>query len=62
MKNKNDVGASLLSEGLDTCSWCGTYVFGGQPSLTRDGDVMHLSCAAEEDEDATFDRDMGFGG
>lgn len=44
-----------------TCPWCQKPVFPGDPRVPRDGDTFHLWCAAEEDDDAMFDRDMEFG-
>ena len=56
-------GQSLLNYGLATCHWCGEGFHADQPTVKdSDGDRMHLSCAAEEDDDAHFDSDMGFGG
>lgn len=43
------------------CPWCKQGIRRGQPTLIVDGDLLHLPCAAEEDESSTFDRDMGFG-
>lgn len=44
------------------CPWCNTPIsFTEQFAVERDGEYMHLSCADEEDEDATFDSDMEFG-
>lgn len=42
------------------CPWCSKSVFPGEPTAVVDGERFHLSCAAEEADEATFDRDMGF--
>lgn len=41
------------------CPWCGDPIRLGEPTGVSDGEVMHLHCAAEEMDNATFDRDFG---
>lgn len=43
-----------------SCSWCGDPILPGEPIGRSDGEEMHLNCAAEEQDNATFDRDTGF--
>lgn len=44
------------------CPWCNESLDHTEQFIVeRDGDYMHMSCAAEEDDDSTFDSDMGFG-
>ncbi len=46
----------------DKCPWCSEPINHTEQFIVeRDGEFMHLSCAAEEDDDAMFDRDMEFG-
>ena len=46
----------------EVCHWCNKPISYSDPSVVvRDDELMHLSCAAEEDDDAMFDRDMEFG-
>lgn len=44
----------------ERCPWCGKPIQPGDPTGVSDGDRMHLWCAAEEMDEATFNRDMGF--
>lgn len=41
------------------CAWCSEAILPGQPTGTSDGERMHIGCAAEEMDNATFDRDFG---
>ena len=41
------------------CTWCGEGFGIADPTNIVDGDRMHLWCAAEDADNATFDRDMG---
>jgi hypothetical protein len=41
------------------CPWCSEAIRPGEPTGISDGERMHLSCAAEEMDNATFDRDLG---
>lgn len=41
------------------CSWCSEAILPGQPTGTSDGERMHIGCAAEDMDNATFDRDFG---
>lgn len=50
-----------MNDQLPICPWCGKDIFPYESSVIVDGDRMHTSCAAEEEDDAMFDRDMGFG-
>ena len=59
LKTLNDLGSNA---GLATCPWCGEVIRPDHPTGISDGDRMHISCAAESEDDAMFDRDMGFGG
>lgn len=43
------------------CPWCGKPVLFSELSAQVDGKTMHFNCAAEEEDDAFFDRDMEFG-
>lgn len=43
------------------CPWCSEAIMPGQPTGTSDGELMHIGCAAEDMDNATFDRDMGGG-
>ena len=43
------------------CPWCGEPVHPWESSVTKDGDTYHSDCVAKEEDDAFFDRDMGFG-
>lgn len=43
----------------DKCPWCGQLVIATEPCALVDGEVFHLNCAAEDADNATFDRDMG---
>jgi len=41
------------------CPWCQRRIIPGEPSSVVDGERMHLWCAAEDLDNATFDRDFG---
>jgi len=41
------------------CPWCDEPIRSEDPTGFSDGERVHLSCAAEEMDDATFDRDHG---
>jgi hypothetical protein len=41
------------------CPWCGDAIRPGEPAGYSDGERMHLHCAAEDMDNATFDRDFG---
>lgn len=42
----------------NSCAWCGQQIIAGQPSVLVVGEPMHLDCAADESDNAFFDRDM----
>lgn len=44
----------------NVCPWCQRRIIPGEPVGMSDGERMHLHCAAEDQDNATFDRDMGF--
>lgn len=46
---------------LPICPWCRAPVYAGELSVPVDGETYHIDCAAEEEENAFFDRDMEFG-
>jgi len=48
----------LLTDNI-VCPWCQRRIIPGEPTATSDGERMHLACAAEDADNATFDRDMG---
>jgi hypothetical protein len=41
------------------CPWCRKRIIPGEPTGVSDGERMHLWCAAEDMDNATFDRDLG---
>lgn len=41
------------------CPWCSQAIRVGEPTGVSDGERLHLWCAAEEMDNATFDRDFG---
>ncbi|WP_454760568.1 hypothetical protein [Caulobacter segnis] len=41
------------------CPWCSEAILPGQPTAMSDGERMHIGCAAEDMDNATFDRDVG---
>lgn len=43
----------------DYCPWCSEAILPGQPTAMSDGERMHIGCAAEDMDNATFDRDFG---
>jgi hypothetical protein len=49
---------SRAPEQSDICPWCSKRMF-GEPTALSDGERMHLWCAAEDMDNATFDRDFG---
>lgn len=46
---------------VNVCPWCGNVVENNEPKAKKLDGVYHLACAAEEEDDAFFDRDMEFG-
>lgn len=50
-----------VSKEKEVCPWCGNTFRFHEPVSMVDGERYHLSCAAEDADNATFDRDMGFG-
>jgi len=43
------------------CSWCDEVIMEGQPVSLSDDELMHIGCAAEEQDNIYFDSDMEFG-
>lgn len=50
----------LSSEKQPVCPWCGKGFRFTDATVMVDGEKYHLPCAAEDADNATFDRDMGF--
>ena len=43
------------------CPFCGKPVQQWETTVMKDGDVYHIDCAAKDEDDVFFDRDMEFG-
>ena len=46
---------------MEKCGECDMPILPDQASCIYDGERCHLPCAAEAEDEAFFDRDMGFG-
>lgn len=56
MEYDNDIDI----DGLLICPWCGQEINEHEPTAVNDNDLMHLTCAIADQDNSTFDRDMGF--